>query len=184
MAGSALAALQLILGTVAGFFSILFLLRFFMQLRRVSFGNQLGGFVMQLTNWAVKPLRRIIPGVGGYDWASLVSAYLIQLISAGVLILVIRSAATGPLSGPELALGIMLAALIALLRSVIYMLIAVLLVATILSWVQPYSPLAGPLNEFIRPILAPIRRILPPISGIDLSPMVAFLLLQVILMFL
>lgn len=184
MAGPALAAFQLILSAITGFFSILFLLRFFMQLRRVSFGNQLGGFVIQLTNWAVKPLRRIVPGVGGYDWASLVAAYLVQLISAGLLILVIRSAVAGPLSGAELALAIMLAALIGLLRSVIYMLMVVLLVAIILSWVQPRSPLVGPLNEFIRPILAPIQRVLPPISGIDLSPMVVFLLLQVVLLFL
>ncbi len=85
MAGSALAAFQLILSAITGFFSILFLLRFFMQLRRVSFGNQLGGFVIQLTNWAVKPLRRIVPGVGGYDWASLIGAFLIVFLATSVM---------------------------------------------------------------------------------------------------
>ena len=79
-------AVLFLLNAVVSFFCTLFLLRFMMQALRVSFGGQLGGFVMTLTNWAVKPLRRIIPGIGGFDWASLFAAFMLQLLLAGLLI--------------------------------------------------------------------------------------------------
>lgn len=179
--GGPLMALQFILEAVAGFFSVLFLLRFIMQARRASFANQLGGFVMQLTDWAVKPLRRIIPGIGGYDWSSLVAAYLVQLL---LLVLIVSVAGGLAAMTPDVWLLLLGKALLGLVRQVVYLFMFALIIAAVLSWVNPYSPLAGPINQLTRPILAPIQRILPPISGIDLSPLVAILLLQVVLMFL
>jgi YggT family protein len=151
-------AVIFLLNAVVSFFCTLFLLRFMMQALRVSFGGQLGGFVMALTNWAVKPLRRIIPGIGGFDWASLFAALMLQLLLAGLLI--------------------------SLLRLAVYILIGALILQAVLSWINPYSPLAAPIYQLTRPLLDPIRRILPSISGIDLSPLVAILLLQALLIFL
>lgn len=167
---------------VVGFFSALLLLRFFMQAFRVSFGGPVGHFVVTLTNWAVKPLRRIIPGVGGLDWASLFAAFALQLFLAGLLV-----ALGGGLlftDGAGTVLTVLWWATRGLLRLSIYLLIGALIVQAVLSWVNPYSPVAAPVYQLTRPFLDPIRRIVPPISGIDLSPLVAILLAQVALMFL
>ena len=175
-------ALAFLLDAVVSFFCTLFMLRFMMQAMRVSFGGQIGDFVVKLTNWAVKPLRRIVPGFGGFDWASLLAALALQLAFSGFLV-----ALAGPLVSAEPGLIALMAvkfALIALLRLAVYIMIGALILQAVLSWVNPYSPLSAPVNQLTRPVLDPIRRILPPISGIDLSPLVAILLLQALLMLL
>jgi len=175
-------ALFFLIDAGVSFFCTLFLLRFMMQAMRVSFVGQIGNFVVALTNWAVKPLRRIIPGVGGIDWASLVAALLLQLLLSVLLVLI---------SGRDLGAGIetvvLMAvwfALLALLRLTIYILIGALILQAVLSWINPYSPLAAPAYQLTRPLLDPLRRLIPTISGVDLSPLVAILLLQAALMFL
>ena len=167
---------------VVSFFCTLFLLRFLMQLTRVSFAGQFGDFVVKLTNWAVMPLRRIIPGIAGMDWASLVAALGLQILLAALMV-----GLAGPsvaADGGTIALMAVWSALRTLLRLTIYILIGALILQAVLSWINPYSPLALPVQQLTRPILEPIRRIVPIISGIDLSPLVAILLLQALLMLL
>jgi YggT family protein len=149
---------------------------------RVSFGGQIGDFVVKLTNWAVKPLRRVIPGAGGFDWASLVAALALQLLFTGII--VGTAARFGEVDIMSVAPMILLHAVVALLRLAVYILIGALILQAVLSWINPYSPLSAPAHQLTRPLLDPIRRILPTISGIDLSPLVAILLLQALLMFL
>ncbi|AXS81136.1 YggT family protein [Dechloromonas sp. HYN0024] len=175
-------AIVFLLDAVASFFATLFLLRFMMQATRVSFAGQIGDFVVKLTNWAVKPLRRVIPGLGGYDWASLIAALAVELLFAGIII----GAATrfGEIDLGGAAPMVLLMAGRALLRLAVYILIGALILQAVLSWVNPYSPLSAPAYQLTRPMLDPIRRIIPTISGIDLSPLVAILLLQTALMFL
>jgi YggT family protein len=175
-------AVVFLLESVVGFFCVLFLLRFMMQAMRVSFAGQIGDFVVKLTNWAVKPLRSVIPGFAGFDWASLIAALAVQLLPSGILI-----GLAGPAVGGDpgtLALMVLWLAVKALFRLAVYILIGALILQAVLSWINPYSPLVAPAYQLTRPILDPIRRILPTISGIDLSPLVAILLLQVVLMFL
>jgi len=175
-------ALIFLLDAVVSFFCSLFVLRFMMQAMRVSFAGQIGNFVVALTNWAVKPLRRIIPGLGGMDWASLVAALGLQLL---LTILVVGLAGPGVAIDPgAIALMAVGHAFRSLLRLAVYILIGALILQAVLSWVNPYSPLAAPANQLTRPLLDPIRRIIPTISGIDLSPLVVILLLQALLMFL
>lgn len=175
-------ALYFLLDAVVSFFCTIFLLRFMMQAMRVSFAGQIGNFVVALTNWAVKPLRRIIPGVGGFDWASLFAAFALQLLFLGLfLALSSRDVLSNASSIGLMALWF---AVKALLRLAIYIQIGALILQAVLSWVNPYSPLGAPAYQLTRPILDPIRRIVPLISGIDLSPLVAILLLQAALMFL
>lgn len=174
-------AIFFLLDAVAGFFCTLFLLRFMMQLARVSFAGQLGDFVVKLTNWAVKPMRRIVPGVGGVDWASLLAALWLQLMLAGLMLAL--SSAELSADGVGSLLMILMLAIRGLIRVAVYILIGAILLQAVLSWVNPYSPMALPASQLSRPVLDPIRRILPTISGIDLSPLVGILLLQVVLMF-
>ena len=165
-----------LIDVVVGFSTILLLLRFYMQAFKVSFRNQVGAFVVQTTNWLVLPLRKIIPGVMGLDLASLFAAWLFQTL--------LLLAAFG-LPGAEGLIGIVLwQALLGVLRNSIYLLIGALLLQAVLSWVNPYSPLGQPLTQLTWPFLAPIRRIVPPIANIDLSPLIAIILAQLVLMFL
>ncbi len=174
-------ALLFLVNAVIGFFCTLLLLRFMMQMARVSFAGQLGDFVIKLTNWAVKPLRRIVPGVAGVDWASLIAALWLQLAQAGLL-LALAPVELGADTVGTLLMILMLAVR-GLIRLAIYIVIGAVLLQAVLSWVNPYSPLAPTVNQLSRPFLDPIRRFVPTISGIDLSPLVLILLLNVLLMF-
>lgn len=165
-----------LLKSLAEFLSILLLMRFFMQLFRVSFGNQIGAFVVQLTNWLVLPLRKVVPGVFGLDLSSLLPAYLLQVI--------VLLAAVALQAGADVPIALILfGGLRALLRTSVYLLIGLLIVQAVLSWVNPYSPIGRPINQITQVFLGPIRRIVPPIANIDLSPLVAILLAQVVLIF-
>lgn len=175
-------AIIFLVDAIVGFFCVLFLLRFYMQAFRVSFGNPVGHFAVALTNWGVKPLRRIVPGLFGLDFASLLMAFVLQLALMALVL-----SLTGALllaDGATLTLAILGGAVRAVLRLSVYIFIGALILQAVMSWVNPYSPLAAPANQLTRPFLNPIRRLLPPISGIDLSPLVAILLAQVLLMFL
>lgn len=166
---------------LAGFFSALFLLRFYMQAFRVSFAGPLGHFVVTLTNWAVKPLRRAVPGLFKLDLASLMAALFLQVLFMGLVLSLSGSAFLA--DGATLAVTVVWGAVRAIIRLSLYLLIGALILQAVLSWVNPYSPLSEPANQLTRPFLSPIRRLLPPISGIDLSPLVAILLAQVVLIF-
>ena len=175
-------AIAFLLDAVAGFFCTLFLLRFLMQAMRVSFAGQIGDFVVKLTNWAVKPLRRVIPGIAGLDWSSLLAALALQLV-LGLLLIGLAGPALH--AEPGAVAGMVLwFAIRAVLRQIVYLFIGALILQAVLSWINPYSPLAAPAHQLTRPLLDPIRRVVPTISGIDLSPLVVILLLQVVLMFL
>ena len=171
-----------LLDALIGFLTIALLLRFYMQAFRVSFRNQVGAFVVQLTNWLVMPLRKVLPGLFGLDLASVLPAYLLQVLLLFAVFLLrggLDVMATGNLPGLIFWTG-----LIATLRISVYLLIGALFLQAILSWVSPHSPLAQPLAQLTRPFLDPIRRIVPSIAAIDLSPLIAILLAQVVLIFL
>ncbi|WP_301100985.1 YggT family protein [Propionivibrio sp.] len=171
-----------LLDTLIGFFSVALLLRFYMQAFRVSFRNQVGAFVVQLTNWLVMPLRKLLPGLFGLDLASLLPAYLLQVLLL-FAVFSLRGGLEMMVSGDLVAL-MLWHAVLATLRISIYLLIGALFLQAILSWVNPHSALALPLAQLTHTFLYPIRRIVPPIAAIDLSPLIAILLAQLVLIFL
>ena len=174
-------AVVFLLDAVVSFFCTLFLLRFLMQALRAPFRNPAGQAVIALTDWAVKPLRRVIPGVGGYDWASLVAAWLAQVALIATLHLVFASGfAALSLNG---ALYVLASAAVQLVKTTITLAMVVVIVQAILSWVAPDGPLAGLLNALTFPFLRPLRRVIPPIGGtLDLTPLVLIVILQLLLM--
>ena len=168
-----------LVGIVADFFVFLLLGRFLMQWLRVPFRNALGQFVIAATNWMVMPARRIIPALFGLDLASLVLAWLMQALGLWAIYLI---AGTSFSSAPDIAAGILaLLALLDLARYAIYVLVFALIVQAVLSWFVPYSPVAPLFDALTRPFLRPIRRIVPPLANVDLSPLVLIVLLQVLL---
>lgn len=170
----------MVLDAVVSLFVITLLLRFYMQWMRVSFRNQMGGFVTQLTNWLVLPLRRVVPGVGGLDLSSLIPAILLKAFYVAAVLWY-----RGPPAGSSMVglwAVVLTVGLLEVIRLSVWMLIIVVLAAVILSWVNPYSPIAPVLNNLARPFLRPFQKIIPPIANIDLSPLALLLVLQIVLM--
>ena len=157
------------------FLAALFLARFILQWARVSFRNPVGQFVIAVTDWAVLPARKLVPGLFGLDLASLLLAWLLQLAFLAL------AYALSPLGGGNVVL-LMAGALVEVVRLTIHLAMLVVLVTALLSWINPYAPLAPFFNQLARPLLAPFQRVIPPLGGIDLSPLVLLLVLQVLLM--
>lgn len=163
--------LEVVVGVVGG----ASLLRLYMQFLRIPMsvrsGNPLGRFVFALTDWIVLPLRRVLPAVGALDTASLVAAFLLQLAHFAILWLV-AGAGGGFFAVPILAL-------FGLLRMAISGMTVAVIVYAVLSWLPTPSVISGVMARLVEPLLRPIRRILPLVGGIDLSPLVLLLVLQV-----
>ena len=167
-------AAKFLIDAFFGLFTYALLLRFVMQALRAPFRNPAGQAVIALTDWIVKPLRKVLPGFNGIDWASLVATYLFQLLWLGAYYVVFGKGFA--LLGPGIAY-LLAAALIALLKAALWLLIVVVFVQAILSWVAPDGPLAGLLNALTFPFLRPVRRLIPPIGGsVDLSPLLVIVL--------
>lgn len=167
---------SLLLEVAAGLLAGTCLLRLYMQYQRIPMsvrsGNPLAKFIFALTDWLVLPLRRVIPAVGRWDLASLVGAFLIQL--AQFLIL---WGLTG--MGANLVSVVVMAAF-GLVRMAISGMTGLVIIYAILSWVQTQSVAADFLERLVMPLLIPIRRVVPLIGGLDLSPLVLLVLLQVL----
>jgi YggT family protein len=160
-----------LLDVAAGLLGGACLLRLYMQYQRIGFGNPIGRFVFALTDWLVLPLRRVLPAIGRVDTASLVGAWLLQLAQYGLLYLL-----AGRGAGAEL---LPVLALFGLVRLVLSSLTGLMIVYAILSWVRSDSPISDVIDRLCAPLLRPLRRVLPLVGGVDLSPLVLLLLLQV-----
>ena len=163
-----LSILTLIVYTIAVIRGGVLLLRFWMQATRVRPPQQVAQFTFQLSDWLVRPMRRIVPGVGGYDWASLLGAFLIVLVASSVLLL----------AGLPFQL-ILLIALQRFLGWIIYGFMILLIIEAVFSWINPQAPLAPFVRALNEPLLRPLRRVVPLVGGLDLSFLVAVILLQI-----
>lgn len=169
----------LLVDVAASFLVYLLLLRFLFQWLRVPFRNPLGQFVIACSNWMVLPARRAIPSLGGWDLATLALAWLVQALAL-FLLYALRGWEFG--SAPGIAAAVlMVLALLDLLRYALYILMFAVVVQAVLSWVNPHTPLGPVFDAVARPLLAPIRRFVPPVANVDLSPLVLIVLLQVLL---
>jgi YggT family protein len=162
------------------------LLRAWMNWLRVSMIAQPGSFVMALTDWLVKPLRRVLPKSllqSRVDWASVLAAALMAIGYAllwWLLFGVLLGMSEGALAfTPAVFLGLPVLALKMLIRVVLQTLFMLVLGYAILSWVQPGSMAYGLLARLTEPLLAPFRRVIPTIGGVDLSALVLLLVLQI-----
>lgn len=158
--------------TLLGIILFVALLRFWMQWVRADFRNEIGQFVITVTNPVIIPLRKIIPSIGSIDSATVVTCYLLALIK-GFVFLAMRGIQADPLAIAVLALG-------ELIEAAIYLLLIAVIVKIIASWISPrsYHPVVSLAHSISEPIMAPARRLLPPIAGIDFSPILVILFLQ------
>ncbi|MCB6182996.1 YggT family protein [Leeia sp. TBRC 13508] len=177
-------AINFILDAIGGFFLLTLLTRFILQVVRAPFSNPLAQFTIKFTNWAVIPARKIIPGIKGYDIATLLLVFLGSwlLKALELFIALTLHGGLGWLS-PQIIPVSFLAGLVFSLQLLLYLWIGSTFMIAILSWTQPGHPLSSVLYAIVRPLLAPIQRIIPPVSGFDLAPLVLILILQVVLYF-
>ena len=163
-----LSILRIIVDTAASVLGGVLLLRFWMQVIRVRPPASVAQFTFTLSDWLVRPLRRVLPGVGGFDWASLIGAFLVVLLATSVLLL---AGASGS--------AVVAYALFRFLNWILYGFMGLLIIEVIFSWVNPHAPLAPFVHALNEPLLRPLRRVIPPLGGLDLTVLVAFILLQI-----
>jgi YggT family protein len=163
--------ISFLLEVVTGLFGGACLLRLYMQYQRIPFRNPVGSMVFSLSDWIVLPLRRVIPALGRWDLASLAAAFLLKLLQFALLWLV-----SGSFAGWAV---LPLLALFGLVSLSISGLTGLLLVYTVMSWMQTRTSLSDVIERLCSPLLAPIRRVLPTMGGLDLSALALLVLLQV-----
>ncbi|MEI6458992.1 MAG: YggT family protein [Pseudomonadota bacterium] len=170
-----MAELAFLIRTVADLIVGAFLLRWLFAIQRTDSRNPLVQSLHRLTNPLILPMRRVIPAIGRTDTATIVALVVVALV---------RAAALGALYGLGLPSPIILVlgALLALARMLLWIFLGAIFLHALLSWVaDPYNPFSRLLADLSDPILRPIRRALPLFGGIDLSPLAAILLLQLAL---
>ena len=158
---------------VASFFVFVLLARFHFQWLRVPFRNPIGEFVLATTSFMVLPVRRVIPGLAGLDLATLLLAWLVQGISLWIQMEIVGADVS--------AMALAAIAAVDLLRYSVYILVFAVIVQAVLSWVNPYTPVAPAFDTITRPFLRPLRRFIPPLGGVDLTPLILLVILQVLL---
>jgi YggT family protein len=165
-------AATFLIETVFGLYILLVMLRFLLQWARADFYNPVSQFIVKATQLPLKPLRKIIPGIGGQDMAALVFMIMLKFVE---LWLVTEVMGMSPQIG-----GLVVLSIADLLGLLINVFIFSILIQVIISWVNPgmYNPVMGLLHSLTEPLLGPARRVIPPISGLDLSPIVVIIVLQ------
>jgi YggT family protein len=162
----------LVLQTLGGLYLLIVLLRFLLQVARADFYNPLSQFIAKATNPALLPLRRVIPGLFGLDLACLVLALAVQFVT--VFLCLLMAGVFNPLTA-------LLWGALGIASMVTYIYFACMIAMIILSWVAPQTrhPVAMLAIQLVRPLCAPIQRLIPPMGGIDISPIFVFLFLQI-----
>jgi YggT family protein len=173
-------ALIFLVQTVCGLFVVALLLRFYLQWARAPYRNPLSDFLHALTDFMVRPARRLVPGLWGLDLATLVLAWLVQFIEL-LIVLQLQGYALAQNAWPALASAALLA-LVLLMKTGLYIVMAAVIVQVVLSWVSPYSPVMPLVNGMTRPLLRVFQRRIPPIGNVDLSPLFALVVIQLLLM--
>ena len=154
---------------VFGLYALIVMLRFLLQWVRADFYNPISQFIVKATSPVLNPLRRIIPGIGGKDIASLVLAWLVLALQ-GLLILAIGRSVFAPLAALLLAIP-------DLVELTINIFLYSILIVVVISWVNPgsHNPAVAILYSLTEPVMRPARRLLPPMGGLDLSPMLVMI---------
>jgi YggT family protein len=173
-------ALIFLANTAFGLFVVALLLRFYLQWARVPYRNPLSEFLQALTDFMVRPARRLIPGLWGLDLASLTLAWLLQIVEI-LVVLLIRGHTLGPAAGMVVVAAVLMA-FVMLVKIGLYIIMFAVIAQVILSWVGPHSPMMPLLNDISRPFLRIFQQRIPPIGNVDLSPLFLLVVIQLLLM--
>ncbi len=171
-------AIVFVLDAIFHLFVLAALLRFWMQAFRASARNPIAQFCMALTDFAVKPLRRVVPGLFNLDWASFIVALVFEFILQLLLVAIVLAGTPTA----EVLPVVFFMAFVKLIRLSIYIFIGSIIVQAVLSWVNPHHPVAPFFDALTRPFLRPFQKAVPTIGGVDITPVLVLIGLQLILM--
>ncbi len=158
--------------TLFGLYLMVVILRLWLQLVRADFYNPFSQFVVKVTQPIVGPLRRVIPAMGKFDTATFVIALIIACLKTFVIVSLVRGLSIDPFS-------LMIVGVIEVIKEVFNLMFWMLIIRALLSWVsQGQNPIEYVIAQLTEPFLRPIRKIIPPIGGLDLSILVAIIALQ------
>jgi YggT family protein len=172
-------AIAFVLETIFNLFILVALVRFWMQVFRVPARNPMTQFTIAVTDFAVRPLRRIIPGLFGLDLASFVVAWMAEFLLQALLLMLVSADLP---ANPAIYSVLLFVALVKLVRLTVYIVMGAVLLQALLSWVNPHHPVAPFFDAITRPFLKPFQRAIPPIGGVDVTPVVVLILCQLVLM--
>ena len=168
--------LEFLVSTLFSLYILAVMLRFLLGALRADFYNPVSQFLVRITNPLLVPMRKVIPSLGKFDTSALLLMLLLQMISLSIVFM---------LRGISISVVALLVTAVAeLLLLLINIFMFSIIIQVILSWINPgsYNPVTAMLYSITSPIMRPIQRLVPPISGIDLSPLVAIIGLQVVRM--
>lgn len=167
-----------LLRTLLGIYAALLMLRFLLQWARADFHNPVSQAVVRLTSPVLAPVRRVVPSIRGMDTSSVLLAWLVKTVELALVALLLGLAHVAWLAP--------LWSVPALIKLLLDLFLVALFVRVILSWVQldPYNPAVSLIGRLTDPLLLPVRRLLPPLAGLDFSPMVAMIVLVLLRMLL
>ncbi|CAG8998526.1 MAG: hypothetical protein CENE_00477 [Candidatus Celerinatantimonas neptuna] len=166
-------AFNYLITTLFDLYLMIIILRVWLQLARADFYNPFSQFMVRATNPLLKPLRRVIPGFAGIDWAGIVLALIVAAVKWALIMKIVQ--------GFIFWGALPIYSLLTVLKQAGTLLFWVLLIRAVLSWVsQGRSPIEYVFMQLTEPFLAPIRRIIPVVGGLDLSVLVLFILLNFI----
>jgi YggT family protein len=172
-------AVAFVVDTLFHLFVLAALVRFWMQALRAPARNPIAQFTMALTDFIVKPLRRVVPGLWGLDMASLLVAWAAEFLLQVVLLLLLDA----PLGGnPGVLTAVLYLALVKLVRLSVYIVMGAVFIQALLSWVNPYHPVAPFFDALTRPFLRPFKKAVPLIGGVDITPVLVLIVCQLIIM--
>jgi len=172
-------AIAFVVDALFHLFILAALVRFWMQVLKAPSRNPIAQFTMALTDFAVKPLRRVIPGLFGLDLASLAVAWAAEFLLQSILLLLENA----PLANnPEVLTIVLFFAFVKLIRLSIYIVMGAVLIQALLSWVNPYHPVAPFFDALTRPFLRPFQKAVPPIGGVDITPVLVLIAGQLLIM--
>ncbi len=167
---------RFLLNTIFTLFGAALLLRAWMQAVRMPPYNPVSNAVFQVTNWLVLPLRHVIHTKRGLDWASIVAALIASLVYVALMVAV---SGADPLG---LAPVLLIVAVLTVIKWALNLIIWLTILMALLSWLNPRSPAMPILYQLTAPFLDPLRRFVPQLGGIDLSPILLFVIVQILLM--
>jgi len=177
--GNAGAGFNFLISTIFDLYAFVIMLRFLMQVTRADYYNPVSQFVVNITDPLLKPLRKVIPGFGGYDLAAIFLCFVTLLIKF-LLLQSVGGASIG-IGGSVVAAIFGASREVGLIGVVFDVFFFCIIAMVILSWVSPGgNPISGLLRSITSPILTPIQKFVPPVGGFDLSPLVALIGLQFI----
>jgi YggT family protein len=161
--------------TILGLYILIVLLRFLFQLTGVDFYNPISQFIVKASNPPLRRLRRVVPGLWGIDFAAIALLIILEGARIGITALLMGRS-------PQLA-GVLVLSIAELLKLAAYVMVFSIFIRALLSWISTgrTHPMLVLLNSFTEPLMAPARRILPTMGGLDLSPIIVFIVLTLIL---